>query len=465
MASQPHSTYKSRLLNFVNSKAIDFQDRLGKTIRQVKVAVQWGVQIALYPLYILVQTGRTAVLKFEQNPHKTQLLLSTEESDSHNQIPSREEPEEPIERILKTVKSGLSSKTLSPVTQTQPKNLLTNSPTNILETNRYYSSIRGLANLLETRALVLVTNENQILDILKLEQQEKLEEEIIGAIANYRDDSPLELEPVELEPEKSSQTLPKIAPEKVDTRYSVGLFWEIMDWMESSSLARKIDLFQESDLVSHSSTESNYISSPQEQKFLALTPQTGLVSAASSSPVKEPDPWLTPEELFKLDHPSNSLITKPENNNHLAMAENLIPSTPSFPERIKTLIQAAMDYFTKRKQEEITGSENHGTLPTRESEGNSPQLLPRKKPESWLSWGDLFGETAPPEVKEAIIQPRKSQDWLEETTTEDWLETKATFVGYSQHPLEKILAWLDGLLLFLEELSLSIWRWLKKNRR
>jgi hypothetical protein len=48
---------------------------------------------------------------------------------------------------------------------------------------------------------------------------------------------------------------------------------------------------------------------------------------------------------------------------------------------------------------------------------------------------------------------------------EEWLETESTPVGYVKHPLERILEGLDAIILWVEELVIKIWRWLRYNRR
>jgi hypothetical protein len=52
-------------------------------------------------------------------------------------------------------------------------------------TPRSMCLVRGIATLLETRSLVLVTPQNQILDILTPEQQDKLRQRIIWEVADY----------------------------------------------------------------------------------------------------------------------------------------------------------------------------------------------------------------------------------------------------------------------------------------
>jgi hypothetical protein len=38
----------------------------------------------------------------------------------------------------------------------------------------------------------------------------------------------------------------------------------------------------------------------------------------------------------------------------------------------------------------------------------------------------------------------------------DWIETNATSIGYVKHPLEKILEWLDRVILWLEEILVTV---------
>ena len=66
---------------------------------------------------------------------------------------------------------------------------------------------------------------------------------------------------------------------------------------------------------------------------------------------------------------------------------------------------------------------------------------------------------------EEAVDSIASEDIREETESNSWVETEATPMGYSQHPLEKILAWFDRAILFLEERALSIWRWLSRLGR
>lgn len=65
----------------------------------------------------------------------------------------------------------------------------------------------------------------------------------------------------------------------------------------------------------------------------------------------------------------------------------------------------------------------------------SPDLIDH----DWLTWNDLFDQIKEPQHSHEI----KAQP--------DWIEINARFLGYEQHPLERVLAWLDKILLALEK--------------
>ena len=48
--------YKSRLFNFVNRRSLQFRDRIGETLRHLKVAAEWGAQLLISPLHWIFQS-------------------------------------------------------------------------------------------------------------------------------------------------------------------------------------------------------------------------------------------------------------------------------------------------------------------------------------------------------------------------------------------------------------------------
>ncbi|NJL83368.1 MAG: hypothetical protein HC890_11235 [Chloroflexaceae bacterium] len=62
-------------------------------------------------------------------------------------------------------------------------------------------------------------------------------------------------------------------------------------------------------------------------------------------------------------------------------------------------------------------------------------------------------------VNQNLAMPLEAE--LEASTT--WIETEAIAVGYVKHPLERVLEWLDRIILWLEETVAALWRWLQQK--
>ncbi len=60
------------------------------------------------------------------------------------------------------------------------------------------------------------------------------------------------------------------------------------------------------------------------------------------------------------------------------------------------------------------------------------------------------------------ISQQQRQQTTEVEAKPDWIETKAKIIGYDKHPLEQILAWLDGAMLWLEEIMVRVFKLLQR---
>ena len=52
--SSSRGPYKSRLFTNLNRQSQRLRDRLGETVRHLRVAAEWGVQALIYPFYWLL---------------------------------------------------------------------------------------------------------------------------------------------------------------------------------------------------------------------------------------------------------------------------------------------------------------------------------------------------------------------------------------------------------------------------
>ncbi|MDP8966050.1 MAG: hypothetical protein M3O33_19130, partial [Cyanobacteriota bacterium] len=101
MSSAPSGRYQSRLFNFLNRQSQRLGDRYDRTVRQLKVAAVWGVQILLYPVYLMVQGGLAAGRQLSQSAQAgwPQLKALT------NKQPQETPPvaDTPIQRVLEEI--------------------------------------------------------------------------------------------------------------------------------------------------------------------------------------------------------------------------------------------------------------------------------------------------------------------------------------------------------------------------
>jgi hypothetical protein len=81
MSSASTGRYQSRLLNFLIDKSQELSDRMGQAARQVKTATVWSLQLLIYPVYAMFQTGRLAGKQLQQAAnHKLRRLRGSSQT-------------------------------------------------------------------------------------------------------------------------------------------------------------------------------------------------------------------------------------------------------------------------------------------------------------------------------------------------------------------------------------------------
>ncbi|AFY41570.1 hypothetical protein [Nostoc sp. PCC 7107] len=512
MSSGSSGRYQSRLFNFVHQQSRRLTQRWEQTFRQVQVTTKWGVEALLYPLYLVLQSAESKVKTLYSKEPQSRLKLQPNYSD---RLETPLTADMPIQRVLEAVQklpseeTSVTSFTTSPSFQplglwwqklfphsktnnstlTQSLTISDNSSNhltspqqnNILQ--RYLPQVQGIATNLERRNLVLVTANNEILDILTPQQQTKLLDRIISEVAGYWHSQQLaiaEQQQPELLPE-IYRLLAKLTGEQTSnipllTTVNTGSILEILDTVVAK-LEEKALL-----PVQQNSQEIIHITRTKLNIFL-----------------------YGKEELFT---PGNIAVT----------SDSLETQTPNF----QALIEAAINYFFgvgKEKKFASVNTNNHNKRqlfsPKNQARLKKSQLRNQDKADPWLTWGDLFGDSEPdtneknnstPKINHSLfpsssvkisqktkassdlVKRKKSSRNLtsskkvsgkvalvkpnEATTFEngsreiipyqsqnyqveiqpDWIEIKANSIEYEQHLLEKILKFLDRTMLWLEEI-------------
>jgi len=156
---------------------------------------------------------------------------------------------------------------------------------------------------------------------------------------------------------------------------------------------------------------------------------------------------------------------------------------------ILVLIQSVIGYIFETRQIEETAPilPQEFTTSAKPQVGFSPSWeqvqtshVREVKEDCWLTWEDLFGSDF---SDRDWRQPRQMSSYsknyqIQESDLKlggeqnkypyhyyqfkpDWIEIKATFIGYEKHPLEQILTWLDHLMLWIEIIFTSIFYFCK----
>ncbi|HEY9611512.1 hypothetical protein [Allocoleopsis sp.] len=493
MPSDSPGRYQSRFFNFLNRQSVRLSGRVARAVRQIKVAATWGVQILLYPAYLLTQVSLSAgrQLSSEAEAGWPKLKELTHKEPEHEEtVPQADTP---IQRVLREVTTlplpeVLGSVVLQPDLwvednsqasdgQTPDNGQLTtpswleltppqtgSEPTIAqTRTNEVRHEIQGVASLLETRSLVLVTIENQILDILTPQQQQKLASKMSWEVANFWRQRRL------VQASKLKNAAPRLSSlDQPRVLLPVRLFWKVMAWVQTSPVAIAANLFQESTLIGEEALDSGEILPPRRalkprrqlpglnnsaianqqvpQKALAsldrtiaeleshqLVPGTeGLVQLRDSLQERWNSSWANVSEglltlrnrgqkLSKQGQPQS--ITPEEQTSATETSQ-----TRSF--QIPALIHAAIEYFFGRRGSDLSGTDSQEQAPLsgkpqaefRPLSGrNSLSLSPAQSRETsefadtdesdpWLSWGDLFGHSV---SSEATAQSTPTSQGLE----------------------------------------------------
>jgi len=159
--------YQSRLFNGF-SATLNHLTKLKLYLRRVKVGATWGAQTLAYLAYGLIQT-------LNPTQQSRRLAAGTDSTVAGNKLLAS--AEEPFQQAILAVKE-----LYYPSQVDEPASL----PKRYGSTSLGSIAIQGVATELATRHLVLVTTDNEPLDLLTPKQQKQIHRRIFWAIFNYR---------------------------------------------------------------------------------------------------------------------------------------------------------------------------------------------------------------------------------------------------------------------------------------
>lgn len=519
--------YQSRFLSFFSQQSLRLQDQSGQLWRQAKLAAVWGVQILLYPLYVAFQTGRLATKQLKHTvkqalPQARAAIKRSTQATEELPLPSTDAP------IRKTLEQIQAFEISLPANQISLQPALSN-PAVLLETKQQKGKrrdaemrgkkkrrakekqsspalippspssslkVRGVATLLDSRQLVLVTIDNYLLNILTADQQNQLQRRMVWELADFHRERRLQgQEHLPAQPLWVSSFLP-LPRERTYAIPPVRWFYQLMAWEQRGAIAAATNLFQESQLAllptqtkvalpsanrPLRSAELNwsplgewpqtFVGSQQnlpgnpllgwlqtgiaalmqfpEQIIQALTQETGIVPyntpASRSDHVPEvsangTQPWLTMESLFS----------------RAAVSASNQPSGASWELFDTAAIEAATKAKLAKLQQAEAEASPHQLVQAKSTEMSRWQQADRSVVPSTATASAL---TVAPITETQLSTGAEPESAIEFNST--WIEAKVTTVGYVKHPLEQLLEWLDRGMLWVEEKLANGWNWLR----
>ncbi|MEH1765450.1 MAG: hypothetical protein V7K76_09010 [Nostoc sp.] len=538
--------YQSKLFNFVHQQSRRVTQQWEHTYRHLQVATKWGVEVLLYPVYLLFQSSESSGKTLHTKEPQTRLKLQPYDTDCQPETPPH--ADSPIQNVLEAVYYLSSDEAAStPVKTSEPfkplaflgifrskfvDNHSTNNANLIQASNitenqagsinplqlenslqQHLPIVRGIATNLMNRNLVLVTADNEILDILTSQQQAKLEDRIINEVAKY-----WQCWRLIISQKETQQLLPQIdqllakLTDGNSAKTPVLAEWIPKDLFNTDRLLTLLD-------IAFAKLESNALVPVQERS-------QEIVQVAQT-------------QLNIFLYGKEQLAGKGE------IAPNA-DGLETHTQNLQALIEAALNYFFgvgNSKTLEPTTSEERlpGKLFSsrlRKALSKSPQLENQDLTDDpWLTWNDFFGDTETvadksvtlsqrtnpalvpslsvghfPQKNLSVKQPKfgsglvqrkqptnnlvsrqktsgkiasakQTRASISQTKSEsrkgemlkqqfqqssqveaqpDWIETKATSTGYEKHPLEQLLEWLDYVMLWLEERFVRIFQSLRQ---
>lgn len=464
--------YQSWIITTIRSQSRQLADRLAVAVRSLRTAALWGTQVALYPIYLLFQSGRLVGKQLQQSVQQTILRLQAQRDPSLQSLPPSDQaiqrtldfvhqvvqpqlmpqqliqqvgqkqlsfatPSQPISTGKQTNQSNLAVAEGAAVTiQRSPDLALTfeqsASPVNSL------STVRGIATLLEHRKLVLVDDANQVWDVLTAEQQQRLYQRLIWEVVDYDHTvqrvAQLRQKFSLFSPERRRLPPP---PDRPQAWQFVRRFHRIMAWIQQSPVAIAINLFQEADFV-----QTLSIYSPSAATTSPLPAATSIDPDAWCNPnhalpqeAAPTEPWLTMADVFGMpEHPTPAAITKGQLlNPALASSPHQVSSDDTSRNQIirasiHTLIE---DPWTTEAATEITAG------------------------------AGMIASISPSTPSMSLQTVLKDSTCSVDSSPPDYIDIEAEPTGYVKHPLEQILEWLDMMLTWVESLGLALWKFIR----
>jgi hypothetical protein len=467
--------YQSRLFSFFSQQTLRLKDKAGQVWRQTKLAATWGAQILLYPVYLVFQTGR---------------LAGRQMGRAAQVFPSLGEQAEPVDRPIQQVLAAVQrhTPTLSPAAETDT---LSGTIATQSSADLSFSGVQGIASLLVDRRLVLVSADNQILNILTTDQQHDLQQRIAWAMARFwrrvherslTGDRVADRSAGEQQRLAGPTFLPLLG-DRAQALPPVRALRRLMAWMQTSPVAIATNLFQESRLaplgagawdIDAVGLDRNIDPFDRLEQSDQLDQRVNeLFEPRPSAPpvldwMKRQAAGLTEfsRSLTAVVQGTSMVIYDPMNDSVNDSVNDLVNDSVNHPSEAQDLSDEQVrdrlgDLLNQTPyQKPPKHSSKTPKKPRRKMPGETSDLVVEPKP--WLSEEDFFdGEFLGQDLTVyGSTDESTAIESNEEGASAQVLEAEISSVEYVKHPLEQLLQWLDAGMLWIEQRLARVCQWL-----
>ncbi|HEY9799243.1 MAG TPA: hypothetical protein V6D25_02705 [Leptolyngbyaceae cyanobacterium] len=480
MSSGSSGRYQSRFFNFVNQQSRRLTQRWETTFRNLQVATKWGVSALLYPVYLFLQSTDSSVKKlYTKEPPSSRLLPPDDTVLSEPLTTDR-----PILRVIESVQYLPDAE----IAATSTKSRLSHSlelfrskffprritqqkisqsliiPNKTLETDtisRNLPMVIGVASNVVNRQLVLVSIENQILDILTPQQQAKLTERIITEIGEYWQEQQL------IADEQQAQLLPEI------NRILAKLTGENSDTV-ATGVFNRLRIFNLLDVAIAQLEETAIVPAQQRSLEIVRVAQAQLnIFLYGKEQLNSRKEIVGNSQSLANQKLNISALMEAAVNYFFGVPKNkLLESGFSQQDLPDITYHSQHEYFTddpwldwhdlygesgNDSKKFMQSSAIKSSFPLGKSTGNKNQIETQQKAASNL--GKKQKQTSKKQALAYTSKQTSSENQAE--AKPDWIDTTATVLGYEKHPVEYILEGLDYIILWVEQILVNIFYFLQ----
>ncbi len=364
MSSASKGRYQSRLFNFFHKQSRRFGEGFGRSLRQLQVATSWSLEALSKSIYLLIQKAADSA--------GTQLPGTAAESKLYLQPSEELCSDAGIVRVVESVETRYVNSSTNQSTKMvvgASDSLSNQTSEQDARTTLKCSSakIQGVASQLSSQNLVLVTSENEILDVLTPSQQQTLENQIISEIANYWRSWRLSQVDGETKlPSKINRFFKRLTSINVNPK-------KVLPALNPREGDRKYLQINSATVASLDTVVANL-----ETNALAPVSQAQIIVRQRGG------------EFIKVVRTRLDIFLYGNKNVTVGKQDVVVDSNLEHPSKIQALITAAFNYFYSKPQDKkIKQAPAKPLLSSTKSK--IPQLQSKPSADDWLSSADLFG--------------------------------------------------------------------------